>query len=62
MAKKFLEKILRVGFEQLIKGERGAAAIEYALIGAVISITIVASATAIGTFLTGIFATVAAAF
>jgi pilus assembly protein Flp/PilA len=43
----------------LVKDTSGATAIEYALIGTIISIIIVASLTAIGTNLSGFFTSVA---
>ncbi len=44
------------------RDERGATAIEYALIGALLSIAIIGGATAIGGSLIGTFTTVAAGF
>jgi pilus assembly protein Flp/PilA len=46
--------------KRLVKDEAGATAIEYALVASLISITIIAGATAIGTSLSGTFATVSA--
>ena len=46
---------------RFIRDERGATAIEYALIGSLIFMVIIASVSAIGVNLTPIFAAVAAA-
>lgn len=48
-------------FEIFHRGERGATAIEYALIASLISIVIVATATSVGSALMGIFTRVATA-
>ena len=45
--------------KHFLSEEAGATAIEYALVASLISITIIAGATAIGTSLSGTFATVA---
>jgi pilus assembly protein Flp/PilA len=43
---------------RVLKDERGATSIEYAVIGAIISVAIVAAVTSIGGSLTGIFTNV----
>jgi pilus assembly protein Flp/PilA len=53
---------MRAGFVRFLRDERGATAIEYALIASVISIVIAGAATSIGSSLEGIFEAVAAGF
>ena len=53
---------IRTVFAWFLRDERGATAIEYALIASFISIVIVGAATSVGTSLQGTFGEVAAAF
>ena len=48
-------------FVRFVKDESGVTAIEYGLIAGLISVVILATVTAIGTSLSGLFATIAAA-
>ncbi len=48
--------------KRFLRDERGATAIEYALIGAIVSIVIVSGATMIGTSIKGSFGQVSSGF
>lgn len=55
-------KHLRISFAALLRDERGVTMIEYALIAGLVSISIVAGATAIGQDVTAKFTAVLAGF
>jgi len=58
---RFSTRAIRTTFRRFLRDERGATAIEYAMIASGVSIVIVATITGLGTNVKGLFTTVATA-